>query len=49
MALQVYLDSSDFSKISDPSGVADHLLEIKARLLSFAKSGEVVFVSLLRI
>lgn len=43
MALQVYLDSSDFSKLSDPSGVPDNLLEIKARLLSFAKSGDVIF------
>lgn len=43
MPIQVYLDSSDYSKLSDPSGVSDQLLSIKKRLLSWSKSGEVIF------
>lgn len=43
MPIQVYLDSSDYSKLSDPNGVSDQLLSIKERLLSWSKSGEVVF------
>jgi hypothetical protein len=43
MPLQVYLDSSDYSKLTDPSGVSEQLLSIRAQLLSWAKTGDVVF------
>ncbi|MTV39512.1 hypothetical protein [Duganella radicis] len=43
MPIQVYLDSSDYSKLTDPRGVSDQLLSIKERLLSWSKSGEVTF------
>lgn len=43
MPIQVYLDSSDYSTLSNPSGLSDQLLTIKDKLLSWSKSNEVVF------
>jgi hypothetical protein len=43
MPIEVYLDSSDYSRLSDPNGVSDQLVAIKEKLLAWSRSGEVIF------
>lgn len=42
--LLVYLDSSDYSTLSDPKQQSDALLEVRSTLLGFTSSGQVRYV-----